>query len=213
MILSTGVESLDIDRANDQVSVTGTMDVKGLAPYLREKLKRSVEVVPPPKKEDVAVGDGNKEADPASGGEVKNDKAKEVPSPAPTPTPAPSPSPAPPTPEKKEDGDGGKKEEGSKEVVTVKGEENAAPPKMEISKFEHRPLYFQPSASYMHHPAQSYVSHNYAVDPYNYHAGYANVPPPAVSVYPTPYYGYHPDPRLDAPQMFSDENPNACFIM
>lgn len=207
------MESLDIDRPKDQVLVTGKMDVKDLAPYLKEKLKRSVEVVPPPKKDEGPGGDGNKDADPASvGGEKKNDKAKEAPAPAPAPAP---------TPEKKEGGDErkeeggdvGKKEEVSKEVV-VKGEEDGAPapPKLEISKLEHRPLYFQQSSAYMHNPVQSYSSHSYALEPYNYHAGYVNAPPPGPG-YPIPNYGYHPDPRLDAPQIFSDENPNACSVM
>ncbi|KAK4769589.1 hypothetical protein SAY86_027739 [Trapa natans] len=50
-----GVDSVSMDAAKDLVTINGTMDVKDLAPYLQEKLKRPVEVVPP--KEDDAGKD------------------------------------------------------------------------------------------------------------------------------------------------------------
>ncbi|KAI5584890.1 hypothetical protein BDE02_06G111300 [Populus trichocarpa] len=47
-----GVGSVTVDAAKDLVTVKGTMDVKDLAPYLKEKLRRAVEVVPPKKEEE-----------------------------------------------------------------------------------------------------------------------------------------------------------------
>nr|GMD47805.1 heavy metal-associated isoprenylated plant protein 3-like [Ipomoea batatas] len=41
-----GVKDVDVDLAKDLVTVKGTMDIKELTAYLREKLKRGVEVVP-----------------------------------------------------------------------------------------------------------------------------------------------------------------------
>ena len=40
---------MNIEGGKDLVSVKGTMDVKEIVPYLNEKLKRNVEVVPPKK--------------------------------------------------------------------------------------------------------------------------------------------------------------------
>ncbi|PKI65121.1 hypothetical protein CRG98_014435 [Punica granatum] len=62
-----------------------------------------------------------------------------------------------------------------------------------------------------------YYSHSYAVEPYGYHGGYA-APPASVYAHAV-HEGYSPypqhplDPRLHTPQMFSDENPNACSVM
>ncbi|KAF8042690.1 hypothetical protein BT93_A1120 [Corymbia citriodora subsp. variegata] len=47
-----GVSGVSIDGDKDLVSVTGTVDPKELAALLREKLKRSVEVLPPSAKKD-----------------------------------------------------------------------------------------------------------------------------------------------------------------
>lgn len=55
---------MDVYAAKDLVTVKGTMDVKELAPYLKEKLKRSVEVVLPNKEDD-----GDKKAKEANGGD------------------------------------------------------------------------------------------------------------------------------------------------
>ncbi|TXG58460.1 hypothetical protein EZV62_016289 [Acer yangbiense] len=71
---SKGVENVTIDSARDLVTVKGTMDAKELAPYLEEKLKRTVEVVHPAKKDDSGEKKDNKEA--AGGGENKEAGAK-----------------------------------------------------------------------------------------------------------------------------------------
>ncbi|XP_071690623.1 heavy metal-associated isoprenylated plant protein 3 [Rutidosis leptorrhynchoides] len=44
-----GVESVIPDASNDLVMVKGTMNVNELTPYLKEKLKRDVQIVPPKK--------------------------------------------------------------------------------------------------------------------------------------------------------------------
>ncbi|OWM82433.1 heavy metal-associated isoprenylated plant protein 5-like isoform X2 [Punica granatum] len=208
-----GVDSVNIEAAKDLVAVTGTMDVKELAPYLKQKLKRGIEVVPPPakkdgggadKKEGKESGGGDKKEGKESGGGDKKD-GKEAPAAA----------------EKKEGGDGGKtdggdggkKEENSKEVKAEKSGEQ----KLEMSKFEHHGSYHSQPSYWYDQGQPSYYSHSYAVEPYGYHGGYAGPPAP---VYAHPVhegYSHYPqypvDPRLQAPQMFSDENPNACSVM
>ncbi|KAL3585976.1 hypothetical protein D5086_012843 [Populus alba] len=49
---SRGVGSVTVDAAKYLVTVKGTMDVKDLAPYLKEELRIAVEVVPPKKEEE-----------------------------------------------------------------------------------------------------------------------------------------------------------------
>ncbi|KAK1266376.1 hypothetical protein QJS04_geneDACA000207 [Acorus gramineus] len=63
-----GVQHVGIDAQKDLVTVKGTMDAKELAAYLKEKLKRGVEVVPPAKKDD---GGEKKEKKEGGGGEKK----------------------------------------------------------------------------------------------------------------------------------------------
>ncbi|KAK4348487.1 hypothetical protein RND71_031242 [Anisodus tanguticus] len=62
-----GVEEVKVDSEKDLVTVKGTMDFKDLIPYLKDKLKRSVEIVPP-KKDD---GGGEKKEKEGGGGEKK----------------------------------------------------------------------------------------------------------------------------------------------
>lgn len=56
-IVITGVSKVDIDTQKDLVTVKGTMDAKALQPYLKEKLKRGVEIVPPKKDGDKKEGE------------------------------------------------------------------------------------------------------------------------------------------------------------
>ncbi|KAJ0967311.1 hypothetical protein J5N97_024228 [Dioscorea zingiberensis] len=65
-----GVESVVFEAAKDLVTVKGTMDVKGLPATLKEKLKRSVEIVPA-KKEGGDAGGEKKEKGGDGGGEKK----------------------------------------------------------------------------------------------------------------------------------------------
>ncbi|XP_028776080.1 heavy metal-associated isoprenylated plant protein 6 [Neltuma alba] len=149
-----GVESVNIDAGKDLVTVKGTMDVKEMAPYLKGKLKRNVEVVPP-KKDDEKKDKGEAK----SGG-----------------------------------GDGGKKKEDGPKVEVNKMEYYGYPPPP--------PMYW-PGGDY--HPGET----SYAVE-YQTEGGYSNQPGYANQGYGVPYYL---NPQAPHPQMFSDENPNACSIM
>ncbi|XP_039066107.1 heavy metal-associated isoprenylated plant protein 5-like isoform X2 [Hibiscus syriacus] len=166
-----GVQSVVVDGAKDLVTVKGTMDVKDLVPFLKQKLRRNVDVVPP-KKDDAG------EKKDAAG--EKKEKPKEA---------------AEGGGEKKEGGGGEKKEDGGGGGET----------KMEVSKMEyhgygypHQPMYW--SDGNVYGGGSSYAVEEYQIHHQDY--GYVNK-------------GYMMDPRhpLHAPQMFSDENPNACFVM
>ncbi|XP_068640435.1 heavy metal-associated isoprenylated plant protein 3-like isoform X2 [Aristolochia californica] len=126
-----GVEQVTIDAQKDLVTVKGTMDAKEMPSYLKEKLKRSVEIVPPKKEE---KKEGKKEGG-GGGGDKKTEKAK----------------------------GGGEKESG--EGGGEKGEKKEGVGKAEAHKMEY---------------------------------------------YPGPGYAVE---YVHAPQMFSDENPNACSVM
>ncbi|CAL1404186.1 unnamed protein product [Linum trigynum] len=52
-------ELVAMDKQKETVTVKGTMNVKELVDALKERLKRSVEIVPPPKKEKEGGGGGN----------------------------------------------------------------------------------------------------------------------------------------------------------
>lgn len=67
-----GVHAVDIDTQKDLVTVKGTMDVKALQPYLKEKLKRGVDIVPPKKEGgDKKEGGGGEKAKGGDGGGEK----------------------------------------------------------------------------------------------------------------------------------------------
>ena len=178
--MNTGVETVDFDGPKDLVTIKGTMDTKDLVPYLKQKLKRNVDLVPPPaaKKDDGAAGGDKKDA---GAGEKK------------------AAAPAAAGGEKKEEKKGGD----GKGVVVAD-----APAKVEVNKMEYSG-YGQPSTMYYYssdpisahnkyvmeaHAHQAFVSQNYAN--YQTNHGYA---------VPMDHY--------QAPQMFSDENPNACSVM
>ncbi|TKY62127.1 Heavy metal-associated isoprenylated plant protein 26 [Spatholobus suberectus] len=165
IILRTkGVESVNIEGGKDLVTVKGTMDVKEMVPYLSEKLKRHVEVVPPKKEDD-----------------------------------------------KKENKEGGGDDK----------KEGAGAPKVEINKMEHYGYAYPPPAMYWYDgyaPGPSSSSYAVEVQPeysnQGYNNNYVNYPHEYVNqgytVQPPPFYL---DPHHPPPQMFSDENPNACSVM
>ncbi|KAJ6818852.1 heavy metal-associated isoprenylated plant protein 3-like [Iris pallida] len=186
-----GVESVTIDSQKDLVTVTGTMDAGSLVPYLKDKLKRSVDVVASAKKDDGGAGGGEKKEKGGNAGGEKKEKGggggggdgekKEK---------GKGDGAGGGDGEKKEkgkgDGGGGdkKKEGGYGEKKKEKeggggggGEkkEAVAATTMEANKMEYYGTY-------------GYGNGN----------GYGN--------------GYHME-MVHAPQMFSDENPNACSIM
>lgn len=180
---STGVNSVSIDASKDLVTIKGTMEAKDLAPSLKAKFRRNVEVVPP-KKEEAAAPLAQKPKEGGGG----DKKAKEADS------------------EKKPSIH--KEEEKKKELVVSEA------PKVEVNKMEYYGYANMPPPPPMYgYYGGGDVGYGGAypnVDPYHLgypHQGYA----PAVQ-----YNGYAMDPRggaAHAPQMFSDENPNACSMM
>ncbi|GFZ02368.1 heavy metal transport/detoxification superfamily protein [Actinidia rufa] len=177
------VDSVTIDGKKDWVTVKGAIDANELAPYLKEKLRRNVEVVLA-KKEEGNGGDGE-----------KNLKEKE--------------------------GGGDKKEkEGGGVIVASSGgdEKKSEEPKVEVAKMEY--FGYAPYASDLMVPFhnQSYFGQGYGMPAYN--QGYVNpeynYDHPNQS-YVVEYSRSLPPPPLpsysNAPQMFSDENPNACSVM
>ncbi|KAF5471870.1 hypothetical protein F2P56_008634 [Juglans regia] len=216
-----GVQNVDIDKAKDLLSVKGTMDVKELVPYLKAKLKRSVDVVPPKKDEA-----GDQKPKEAGGGGDKKEKEKEA-SGGGGEKKEKEAAAAGGGGEKKEKeaaaaGGGGEKKE--KEAVAAGGgggdggkKEEGAGAKVEVSKMDYHgypyqaPMYWHDGPAYAQnypmvvHPGygnQGFVTHGY-VDDQGY-GPYGNV-----------NHGYmvaanHP---MHAPQLFSDENPNACSVM
>lgn len=161
-----GVQLVTIDGAKDLVTVKGTMDGKVLLPYLKEKLKRPVEVVPA--KKDDAGGDkkekdggGDKKGKEAAGGGGGDKKEKEG------------------------GGGGG----GEKKEKAVGGGGDGAP-KVEASKMEYYGNYGGPSFWYgepahvygqqaysmegpSHAPAHNYVTEHYNMPPYQTHDPHA----------------------------------------
>ncbi|KAL3358305.1 hypothetical protein AABB24_015437 [Solanum stoloniferum] len=78
-----GVEEVKVDSEKDLVTVKGTMDLKELIPYLKDKLKRNVEIVPPKKddgekKEKEGGGDKKVESNEKKEGEPKAEGSKGV---------------------------------------------------------------------------------------------------------------------------------------
>ncbi|KAF7804425.1 heavy metal-associated isoprenylated plant protein 6-like [Senna tora] len=195
-----GVESVNIDGGKDLVTVKGTMDVKELTPYLKEKLKRNVEVVPPKKDDD------KKEKDGGAGGEKKEKDGGG---------------------EKKEGGGDQKKEaEGAKPAAASGGgeggkkEEAAAPvvAKVEVNKMEHYG-YPAPTMWYNGHlpGGHEYSSYAMEVHPGYSNQGYYGNPGQGYVNHGYVNQGYPVEPPFymqpHHPQMFSDENPNACSVM
>ncbi|XP_042474981.1 heavy metal-associated isoprenylated plant protein 3-like [Macadamia integrifolia] len=134
-----GVESVSIDPAKDLVTVKGTMDMKILTPYLKEKLKRSVDVVPAKKDDDKKGKEGGDKKEKNGGGGEKKEK------------------------------NGGGDDKGS-----GGGDMKEEQPKVEGNKFDYYP--------------------------------------PGYMVPGFQFPGYQVE-LVHPPQIFSDENPNACSVM
>ncbi|KAK3226577.1 hypothetical protein Dsin_006439 [Dipteronia sinensis] len=176
-----GVANVTVDKAKELVTVKGMMDTKELVPYLKEKLRRPVEVVAPAaKKDDGGEKKDNKEA---GGGEKKKEAA-----------PAPADK-------------GGEKE---KAVAAPASGGDAA--KMEVSKMEYYGYPYPQPPSYWY-DGQVYGQQPQAMDN-NHQVVYMNQG--YMMDHHNPQYNpqYNPhEQHYQTPQMFSDENPNACSVM
>lgn len=154
-----GVQGVSVDSQKDLVTVKGTMDVGNLPPYLKDKLKRNVEIVPQKKE----GGGGEQKGKGGDGGGEKKEEKKE-----------------------KGGGGGGEKKEEKKEKEGEKKEEK----KGKEDKGEQK----QTTTVVMEANKMEYYYNN---------NGYGGASA----------YGAYQMPMPHAPQMFSDENPNACSIM
>ncbi|WCJ34494.1 Heavy metal transport/detoxification superfamily protein [Euphorbia peplus] len=194
-----GVDSVAIDGGKDLVTVKGTMEVKDLVPYLSEKLRRSVEVVPAKKDEGKKEGGGgekksDEKKEGGGGGEKKEGEAKA----------------------EKKDGEGGKKEAAA---APVGGGDGGGTKAVEVvNKFEYYP------AAAPTYWFDGVFGQSSTVDPHSVQYGYGYNPVnQGYPAYPGPMnhgyiqQGYVAEPvynhPMHAPQMFSDENPNACSVM
>ncbi|KAG9134576.1 hypothetical protein Leryth_000912 [Lithospermum erythrorhizon] len=128
-----GVDYVSMDHQKDLVTVRGTMDVKELAHYLKENLKRPVEIVPPKKEE----GGGDEQKEKEGGGGSGDKKAKEG-----------------------REGGGDKKENEAKVASGGGGgdggEKEAPPPKVEANKYEYNG--YNP---YTYYSSAPMYNHNY----------------------------------------------------
>ncbi|KAK4419243.1 Heavy metal-associated isoprenylated plant protein 5 [Sesamum alatum] len=194
-----GVNSVKTDLQKDLVTVTGTMDVKELIAYLKEKLRKDIEIVTP-KKDD---GGGDKKEKEGTGGDKKEKEGGEK------------------KEEKKEGGgDGGKKDAEPKPAGGGgEGGKAGEGAKLEVNQLEYRGL--NPHTYYaMPMYNQSYSNQDYGVQMYH-HQGYPNHGYPNHGYPNTGYvvrYAQGPPPPPPTymninGQMFSDENPNGCSVM
>lgn len=183
-----GVENVIVDSKNDLVTVKGTMNVKELVPYLKEKLKRSIEIVPA-KKEDGDKKEGGGDKKEGGGGGGGDDKKKGGDG------------------EKKKDGGGGG---GDAKVEVKKMDYHGFDPYTTfiVPPYDHSHSVHEYGSTSTTMYNQSYSNQDYGITNYDqghinhgYAVEYSHAPPPP----PPAYY--------NAPLMFSDENPNACSIM
>ncbi|GER54294.1 heavy metal transport/detoxification superfamily protein [Striga asiatica] len=181
-----GVNSVKTDLDKDTVKVTGTMDVKELLAYLKDKLKQGIEIVPPKKVEDSSSGPAKSEK--VAGGDKKPDVG-----------PAKEPKLADAAKESKSS------DEESKKVEVNKLEYNSFGPQTHYMM----PMYNQSYANQdygldVYHPSRfanhGYHNSNYGYPQMGYVMQYSQGPPP-------------PPPTYVDDRMFSDENPNGCSVM
>lgn len=203
VLRSPGVDSLTTNLEKDLIIVTGTMDGNNLVTFLREKLKRGVEIVPP-KKDDATEKPAAKE--------IPTADVKEKTTAAPAPAPAPAP-----TGQEKKDGES-KGEGGAKPKEADAGaKKEAAEPKpaaeetkVEMSKMEYHGSYINPQTHYAMMPMAMNNGHqDYGMMMHHdHHQGYGHVAAP-----PLPPPTYLQDTYSTNDGVFSEENPNGCHVM
>uniref|UniRef100_A0A7N0TH01 HMA domain-containing protein n=2 Tax=Kalanchoe fedtschenkoi TaxID=63787 RepID=A0A7N0TH01_KALFE len=191
-----GVQDVMIDGATDLVTVTGTMDVTEMIPYLVVKLRRNVELVLTEKKDDSGDKKSASAVSAADGCENKKDAAL----------------------------DGGDKVGQEKAVVKEpkKDEEGVETVKVDAQKMVYQPSYggynhnfptAGPSTSYWYGGGGGYGQDG-GMWGQGYDGGRAAEERSNVG-YVVEHFQYqnHHAPPYEEPGMFSDENPNACSVM
>ncbi|XVF68518.1 hypothetical protein PTKIN_Ptkin11bG0009100 [Pterospermum kingtungense] len=180
-----GVHEMKVDKQKELVTVKGTMDVKALAEALKDKLKKSVEIVPPKKeKEKDGNNDGGGNGGGGGGGNGGGGGGKK----------------------NKKGGNGGGGEGGNEANAGGGG-------KMEEKRMEFMPQpgygYMPGYPGYMPgYPGHGHPGYGYGYGyqhPYPYPYPHGHGYPGYVSGYPVSVHPPH--------QMFNDENPNACAIL
>ncbi|KAL8140600.1 hypothetical protein V2J09_006621 [Rumex salicifolius] len=192
-----GVEDVNVDLEKDKITIKGKMDMEEMLPYLNTKLKRVVVIRSPPGNK--ADGGAGTEKSNRSKGHDGGEKKSKV-----------------DCEEKTEKRDEEKpetaviKEEGKPKTAKIKEEEKpkTVNSKKAAEEFTESRIEVVNKMEYNGINGYEYGTHTYdpqQVQGKGYVVEYWNAP--NYTDAPTPYY-FH------APQMFSDENPNAaCFIM
>jgi hypothetical protein len=197
-LVGAGVKDVVLEgNAKDEVKVTGTMDIPNMVSYLKEKLNRDVEAVAPPAKKDGGGGD-IKDHKKDSGGSDKNKGAA-----------------------------GDDKKDKGKGIDVSAGPSTAAAAAFMAAPAGASTYHMAPPYGYVAYqqappPASYYPSYPYYgngdggmghANPSYYHQPQQQQPDgnqqPQMAYPPYPY-------RFDMappPQLFSDENPNACSVM
>ncbi|CAN6227875.1 unnamed protein product [Urochloa humidicola] len=186
-----GVQSAEPDLKASEVTVKGVFEEAKLAEYVYKRtgkhaaIIKSEPVAPP---ETAGSDDKAKEEKKAEGGsEEKKDAGKE---------------------EKKDGKEGGgeEKKEDNKEEKNEGGDTAAGDEKDKAEK-EKDAAALAAANMYMHYPRFPFPAGYYPPPP---------LPPPGYAIYqaayPPPSYATHHHQTM-APQIFSDENPNACSVM
>lgn len=237
-----GVESVIADGNKNLVTVKGTMNMNELIPYLKEKLKRNIDIVPP-KKEDNKVGE-KKDEKKVEGGDDKKEKEGDIDGDDKKKVDAGKADDGNEGGEKKKD-DGGKPTDGGGQKKNDKVEASSGGDEKNKSDGEVKPLaggggdgdsgggdgsknvdlvnkyeYYRYNPYIYTMPVynQRYHNQDYGVSVYP-SRGYANegyvnhgVEYPHGPPAPPPPMYLH-DPRASELDMLNAENPNACSIM
>ncbi|KAI3791904.1 hypothetical protein L2E82_05770 [Cichorium intybus] len=220
-----GVESVKPDGDKNIVTVKGTMNMKELIPYLKGKLKRNVDIVPPKKEEN--KGDEKKDEKKVEGGDNKKEKegGKDGDDKKKTEEEKPKDNTAEGGEKKKNDevkatsGGDDQKKKSADEAQTVSGGDGDGRKNVDmVNKFDyyrHNPYtYTMPVYNQSYHNQDYGVSvsssHGYAIEGYVNH-GYAMDYPRGPPLPPSPLSLHNP--RVSETDIFSVENPNACSIM
>ncbi|TKW04021.1 hypothetical protein SEVIR_7G081900v4 [Setaria viridis] len=183
-----GVQSAEPDLKASEVTVKGVFEEAKLAEYVYKRTGKHAaiikcEPVPPP--ESAGGDDKAKEEKKAEGGgEEKKDDGKE---------------------EKKEGKEGGGEEKKDEKEKEKESGETAAGDEKDKADKEKDAAAIAAASLYMHYPRFPFPAGYYPPPP---------LPPPGYvyqPAYPPPSYAAHH--QTMAPQIFSDENPNACSVM
>jgi hypothetical protein len=187
------VKEVSVDDKKDLVTVKGTMDVKSLPNILQEKLKRSVEVVPSMKEDTCDKASSEKKENTGEKVEKDSEKIEKV-------------DEGGDKKEKKEQGKGDGEASGKKGKNKKKGKEANNDEKKDKEektkekkddKDEAKKADEKPSAE-LADPVKNILA------------------PPADMINRFDFfqpYSYRGTEIMHTPQIFSDENPNACAVM